>query len=110
MAKKKTTKGTAPRPEDELDSLEDSLIKFLDHITYGSLVFTAGFGNPRATVSYKSGGSPQSSRRRVCTAVSGDNIACVCPLTSTILTLIVFIASSSNSALGRSVRRPGWPA
>src|SRR4051812_20827031 len=76
-------------------------------VTYGSLAFTAGIGNPRATVSYKSGGSPQSSRRRVCTSVNGDNMACVCPLTSTILTLIVFIVLSSNSAPGRAVWRPG---
>ena len=76
-------------------------------ITYGSLVFTGGFGNPRATFSYKSGGRPQSSRRRVCTSVNGDNRACVCPLTSTTLTLIVFITPSSNSALGRAVWRPG---
>src|SRR5512143_3385438 len=75
--------------------------------TYGSLVFTGGFGNPLATFSYKSGGRPQSSRRRVCTSVNGDNMACVCPLTSTTLTLIVFITPSSNSALGRVVWRPG---
>src|SRR5689334_10359363 len=42
MAKKKTTKGTAPQPEDELDSLEESLIKFLDHIKeVGPMVFAA---------------------------------------------------------------------
>src|SRR5512135_1849317 len=75
--------------------------------TYGSLVFTGGFGNPLATFSYKSGGRPQSSRRRVCSSVNGDNLACVCPLTSTTLTLIVFITPSSNSALGRVVWRPG---
>src|SRR5512135_2232569 len=75
--------------------------------SYGSLVFTGGFGNPRAPFSYKSGGSPQSSRRRVCTSVNGDNMACVCPLTSTTLTPIVFITPSSNSALGRAVWRPG---
>src|SRR4051794_40125979 len=72
-------------------------------VTYGSLVFTGGFGNPRATSSYKSGGKPQSSRRRVCTSVNGDNRACVWPLTSTTLTLIVFITLINNSALGRAV-------
>src|SRR5512132_2767704 len=76
-------------------------------VTYGSLVFTGGFGNPLATFSYKSGGRPQSSRRRVCTSVNGDNMACVCPLTSTTLTLSDFITPSSNSALGRVVWRPG---
>src|SRR4051812_44250841 len=87
--------------------LFSSIYLRMEFITYGSLVFTGGFGNPRATFSYKSGGSPQSSRRRVCTSVNGDSMACVCPLTSTTLTLIVFIAPSSNSALGRAVLRPG---
>ena len=41
-------------------------------ITYGSLVFEGGFGNPRATWSYKLVGSPQRSRRRSCTWVKGD--------------------------------------
>src|SRR5512135_1554014 len=45
--------------------------------------------------------------RGVCTSVNGDNMACVCPLTSTTLMLIVFITPSSNSALGRVVWRPG---
>src|SRR4051794_11023079 len=34
---------------------------------YGSLVFAGSFGNPHATFSYKSGGSPQSSSKRCCT-------------------------------------------
>src|SRR4051812_27743179 len=75
--------------------------------TYGSLSFTGDSGNPRTTFSYKSGGRFQRSRRRICTSVSGDSRACVCPLISTTLTLIVFIALSSNSALGRAVLRPG---
>jgi len=37
----------------------------------------------------------------------GDNMAKVWPLTSTTLMLIVFIAPSSSSALGRAVWRPG---
>src|SRR5580693_3468934 len=53
--------------------------------TYGSLIFEGVFGNLRATFSYKLGGSPQSSRRRCCTAVNGDNSACVSPLASTTL-------------------------
>src|ERR1019366_3057740 len=57
--------------------------------------------------SYKSKGRSQSSRRRFCTSVNGDNRAWVCPLTSTTLTLIVCSARSSNSALGRVVFRPG---
>src|SRR3954449_8566691 len=61
-------------------------------IPYGSLNFTGGIGNPRTTFSYKSGGSPQSSRRRICTSVNGDNRACARPLLSTTLTLIAFIA------------------
>src|SRR6202043_4110105 len=68
---------------------------------YGSLIFGGGLGNPRATFSYKSAGRPQSSRRRFWMSVNGDSSAYVFPLTSTTLTLIVFIAPSSNSALGR---------
>src|SRR5512135_589417 len=66
------------------------------HRAYGSLIFTGGIGNPRTTFSYKSGGRPQSSRRRICTSVNGDNRACACPLLSTTLTLIVFITLSSS--------------
>ncbi len=76
-------------------------------ITYGSLVFPDVIGKPHATVSYKSSGSPQSPRRRICTSVNGDNRACARPLLSTTLTLIDFMARSSSSALGRSVLRPG---
>lgn len=43
--------------------------------TYGSLVFQGGSGNRQATFSYKSGGRSQSSRRRFCTSVKGDNSA-----------------------------------
>src|SRR4051794_13401003 len=89
-------------------SLRGNLLQYLViYTTYGSLVFGGGLGNPRATFSYKSGGSPQSLRRRCCTSVNGDSSAYVCPLNSTTLTLIVFIAASSNSALGRPVLRPG---
>ena len=79
-------------------------------LAYGSLIFTGDNGNPHATFSYKSGGSSQRSRRRFCTIVSGDNRACNFPLTSITLTLIVFMARSSSSALGRAVLRPGCPA
>jgi hypothetical protein len=42
MAKKKTTKGTARPPADELDWLEDSLIQFLDNVKdVGLTVFAA---------------------------------------------------------------------
>src|SRR4051794_36567335 len=44
-------------------------------IPYGSLVFPGGSGNPPTTFSYRSGGKSQSSRRRFCTAVKGDNSA-----------------------------------
>src|SRR5262249_39615688 len=84
--------------------------KQVGRVTYGSLISKGGIGNPRTSFSYKSGGRFQSSRRRACTSVSGDNRAWVCPLISTTLTLIVFMALSSSSALGRSVLRPGWPA
>ena len=43
-------------------------------------MFTGGSGNPRATFSYKSGGSPQSSRRRVCTSLNGADTAIVAPV------------------------------
>src|SRR4051794_4851020 len=96
-------------PESETDPFELVILPLIicREETYGSLIFKGGFGNPRATFSYKSDGRFQSSRRRSCTSVNGDNSACVCPLPSTTLTLIVFIASSSNSALGRAVFRPG---
>ena len=45
----------------------------------GSLVFMAGFGNPHATFSYRSGGIPQSSRRRFWTSVNGDTRAWTWP-------------------------------
>src|SRR4051794_20801889 len=45
--------------------------------TYGSLIFEGAFRNPCATSSYKSGGIFQSSSRRFCTSVNGDNIAYV---------------------------------
>jgi hypothetical protein len=79
-------------------------------VSYGSLVFKGGIGNPLTSFSYKSGGRFQSLRRRVCTSVSGDSRAWVCPLISTTLALIVFMALSSSSALGQAVLRPGWPA
>src|SRR5262249_9724150 len=77
--------------------------------TYGSLLATGGIGNPRTTFSYKSGGSPQSSRRRICTSVKGDSRACVCPLTSTTLTLMFYTALSRRWARGRPVSRRGCP-
>src|SRR5262245_25968930 len=96
----------AAAPLDDLCGLVDLLMK-ATLITYGSLVIQGGSGNPRTTFSYKSGGRSQSSRRRLCTSVNGDNSACIRPFTSTTLMLIVFSTSSSSSALGRSVWRPG---
>jgi transposase len=75
--------------------------------TYGSLMFEGDFGNPRARSLYRSAGISQSSSRRFCTSVNGDNSVCLLPLTSITLTLIVFITFRSNSALGRAVWRPG---
>src|SRR4051794_15093522 len=92
----------SPRPLVRLDERTDQ--PFVEHLhrlrtsarptaaRYGSGVLVAEVGNAATSLPYKSAGKSQRSRRRLSTSVNGDNSTCVRPLTSTTLTLIVFMA------------------